>query len=383
VGPPPNGWVGVAVGSDMFTNEPGLRVRHISARPVLVPMRRPLRTSTGAIDAAPLLLLDLQTDDDVTGRAYLFGIDPFTLAPLRSLVESLGGIVVGDRLAPFEIEGKLRARLTVLGPHNLTGMALSGVDMAAWDALARARDMPLATLLGGRPAPVPAYNSNGLGIMPPAEVAAQASELVSEGFRAVKVRLGRPSGAEDLATARAVRAAIGGDVALMSDFNQVLSVREAVDRGRMLDGEGLAWIEEPVRADDLAGCRQVALELKTPVQIGENFSGLFQMREALTIGASDLVMPDLQRIGGVTGWLRAAALAQAFGVEMSSHLFPEYSAHLLSVTPTGHWLEYVDWASPVLQQPFVVEDSHLVVPDRPGAGLEWDEEAVARFRLQT
>jgi len=126
-------------------------------------MRRPLRTSTGAIEAAPLLLLDLQTDDDVTGHAYLFGIHPFTLAPLCSLVESLGGMVVGDRLAPFEIERKLRARLTLLGPHNLTGMALSGVDMAAWDALARARDMPLATLLGGRPAPVPAYNSNGLG----------------------------------------------------------------------------------------------------------------------------------------------------------------------------------------------------------------------------
>jgi mandelate racemase len=236
------------------------------------------------------------------------------------------------------------------------------------------------TLLGGRPAPVLAYNSNGLGIMPPAEVAAEAIELVSEGFRAVKVRLGRPSGADDLAAARAVRAAIGSEVALMSDFNQFLSVREAMERGRMLDEEGLAWIEEPVRADDLAGCRRVSVELEAPVQIGENFSGLFQMREALAVGASDLVMPDVQRIGGVTGWLRAAALAQAFGVQMSSHLFPEYSAHLLSVTPTGHWLEYVDWAAPVLQQPFVVEDSHLVVPDRPGAGLEWDEEAVARFR---
>ena len=381
MGPPPNGWAGVAVGSAELTAEPGLRVREVSARPVLVPMRRPLRTSTGAIEAAPLVLIDLLTDDDVTGRAYLFGIFAFTLAPLCSLVESLGGMVAGDRLAPFEVERKLRARLTLLGPHNLTGMALSGVDMAAWDALARARDIPLATLLGGRPASVPAYNSNGLGIMPPADAAAEALELVSEGFHAVKVRLGRSSGGEDLAAARAVRAAIGGEVALMSDFNQFLSVREAIERGRMLDGEGLAWIEEPVRADDLAGCHEVSVELSTPIQIGENFFGLFQMREALAIGASDLVMPDLQRIGGVTGWLRAAALAQAFGVQMSSHLFPEYSAHLLSVTPTGHWLEYVDWAAPVLQEPFLVEDGHLVVPDRPGAGLEWNEDEVAKFRL--
>lgn len=358
---------------------PELRVHHIEGRPVLVPMRRALRTSTGAIDQAPLLLIDLWTRDGVTGHAYLFGIQPFTLEPLRSLVESLGAMLAGDRLVPFEIERKLCARLTLLGSQNLAGMALSGVDMAVWDAVARARELPLVALLGGQPGRVPAYNSNGLGIMPPAEAAAEASELVAEGFRALKIRLGRPSPSEDLAAARAVRQAIGAEVALMSDFNQFLTVREAIERGRILDGEGLAWIEEPVRADDLAGCARVAAELQSPIQIGENFSGLFQMREALEMRASDLVMPDLQRIGGVSGWLRAAALAQAFGIEMSSHLFPECSAHLLAVTPTRHWLEYVDWAAPVLQEPFVVDDGHLVVPDRPGTGLEWDEEAVAQF----
>ena len=356
-------------------------MRGISARPVLVPMRRPLRTSTGAIDAAPLLLLDLLTDGALTGRAYLFAIHPFALAPLRALVESLGTMIAGDRLAPFDIAQKLSSRVTLLGRHNLTGMALSGVDMVAWDALARAHGLPLAMLLGGRPARVPAYNSNGLGIMPAADAAAEAAELVAEGFNAVKVRLGRPSPAEDLAAARAVRAAIGPDVILMSDFNQLLSLREAIERGRLLDSEGLAWIEEPVRADDLSGCSRVAKELETPIQIGENFSSPFQMREALTMQAMDLVMPDLQRIGGVTGWLQAAALAQAFGVEMSSHLFPEFSAHLLSVTPTRHWLEYVDWAAPVLQEPLSVEDGHVVVPERPGAGLDWNEQAVSRFRF--
>lgn len=349
---------------------------------MLVPMRRALRTSTGAIDEAPLLLIDLQTRDGVTGRAYLFGIQPFTLEPLRSLVESLGAMIAGDSLVPFEIERKLRARLTLLGSQNLAGMALSGVEIAVWDAVARAQELPLVALLGGRPGRVPAYNSNGLGIMPPAEAAAEACELVAEGFRAVKIRLGRQSPSEDLAAARAVRQAIGADVALMSDFNQFLTVREAIERGRMLDGEGLAWIEEPVRADDLAGCARVAAELQTPIQMGENFSGPFQMREALEMRASDLVMPDLQRIGGVSGWLRAAALAQAFGIEMSSHLFPECSAHLLAVTPTRHWLEYVDWAAPVLQDPFVVDDGHLVVPDRPGTGLEWDEDAVAQFAFE-
>jgi mandelate racemase len=362
-------------------SELALGIRGVRSRPVLVPLRRPLRTSTGSVVEAPLLLVDLLTDGGPIGRAYLFGIQRFTLAPLRALVQSLGEMVAGDRLAPFEIERKLRARLTLLGAQNLAGMALAGVDMAAWDALARARDLPLAALLGGQPGPVPAYNSNGLGIMPPAEVAAEAVELLAAGFGAVKVRLGRPTAAEDVATVRAVRGAIGADAVLMADFNQCLTVREAIHRGGLLEGEGLAWIEEPVRADDLAGCARVAGELRTPVQLGENFSGPLQMREALSLGASDLVMPDLQRIGGVSGWLRAAALADAFGVEMSSHLFPEFSAHLLRVTPTGHWLEYVDWAAPVLREPLAVAAGHVAVPARPGAGLEWDEEAVARFRF--
>jgi len=364
-----------------MTAAPALLVATVQARPVVVPMRRPLRTSTGAVEQAPLLLIDLRTAGGPTGRSYLFGVHPMTLGPLRALVESLGQRVTGDALAPLEMERKLRAGVTLLGPVGLAAMALAGIDMAAWDALARSREVPLATLLGGRPGPVPAYNSNGLGIMPAAEAAGEAMELLAEGFSAVKIRLGRPSAADDLAAARAVRQAIGPGAVLMADFNQYLSVAEALERSAMLDGEGLAWIEEPVRADDLAGCARVAAGVRTRVQIGENFSGPFQMREALSLGASDLVMPDVQRIGGVTGWLRAAALAHAFGVEMSSHLFPEFSVHLLRVTPTRHWLEYVDWAAPILQEPLPVRDGRVETPARPGAGLEWDEDAVARYAV--
>jgi len=179
---------------------------------------------------------------------------------------------------------------------------------------------------------------------------------------------------------RAVRAAIGPEATLMCDFNQSLSVADAILRGRMIDDEGgLAWIEEPIRADDFAGNARIAAALATPVQIGENFMGPEQMARALAAGACDFVMPDAQRIGGVTGWMRAAALAQAAGLEMSSHLFPEISAHLLAVTPTCHWLEYVDWASPVLAAPPAVVDGMLVPSDAPGTGIDWNEDAVRRF----
>lgn len=359
-----------------------LRILEVQSRPVIVPMKRPLRTSSGAVTQAPLLLIDLHTEERITGRSYLFGYQPFTLKPLHDLVQALADMVKGETAAPLDIERKLRARVTLLGPYYLLGMALSGIDMACWDALATAAGVPLAALLGGSAGSVPAYNSNGLGIMPADEAADEAIQLVEEGFRAIKIRLGRATAEEDLAAVGAVRKRIPDAVLLMADFNQALSVNDALRRGRMLDDEGLYWIEEPVRADDFAGCARVSAELKTPVQIGENFSGIYQMQDALTARASDFVMPDVQRIGGASAWLRAAALADAAGCEMSSHLFPEISAHLLAVAPTRHWLEYVEWANPVLEQPLKIQGGEAVVPERPGTGMTWDERSVERFRVK-
>jgi mandelate racemase len=357
-----------------------LAIRDIRVRAVAAPMKRPLATSTGAVSVAPLLLIDLRTTGGITGRAYLFGIGRNALAPIAKLVEAMADMVKGDAVAPFEIERKLRARHTLLGVHNIVLFAMSGIDMAAWDALGQALGEPVATLLGGKPQPALAYNSKGLGIQPLKPLAHEAVELVKEGFDAVKLRLGRPRAEDDIAALRAVKKAIGAKITLMVDFNQGLSVAEAVKRGRMIDDEGgVAWIEEPVRADDFSGCAKVAREVATPIQIGENFMGPEQMAQAIAAGACEYVMPDVQRIGGVTGWMRAAALAQGAGLEMSSHLFPEASVHLLAVTPTRHWLEYVDWANPILDDPVQIRDGHAIVPARPGLGMKWNEKAVSKF----
>lgn len=359
-----------------------LTIRDIGVRAVEAPMKRPLATSTGALTRTALVLLDLHTDAGITGRSYLFPIGRHNVAPVVKLVEAMAQMLQGDALAPFEIDRKLRARYTLLGVHNIVLFALSGIDMAAWDALCHAHGEPLVRLLGGVPGPVRAYNSNGLGIMPLRPLVREAAELVEEGFAAVKLRLGRPHAEDDIAALREVRKAIGAQVQLMVDFNQGLSVAEAIRRGRMIDDEGgVLWIEEPVRADDFAGCAKVAREVGTPIQIGENFMGPEQMAQALAAGACDFVMPDAQRIGGVSGWLRAAALAQAAGLEMSSHLFPEASAHLLAVTPSRHYLEYVDWANPILAQPLELHDGCALISGRPGLGIAWNEKAVKRYAL--
>jgi mandelate racemase len=359
-----------------------LRIKAIRVRAVAAPMKRPLATSTGALTVAPLLLIDLQTDGGIVGRSYLFAIGRHNLKPLAALVEAMSEMLMGDAVVPFDIEAKLRKRHTLLGVHNIVLFAMSGIDMAAWDALGQAQKLPLVRLLGGAPRPVLAYNSKGLGIMPLKALAKEALELVEEGFGAVKLRLGRSEAQDDLDALCAVKKAIGPKIALMVDFNQGLTVAEAIRRGRMIDEEGgVLWIEEPVRADDFSGNARIAREVATPIQIGENFMGPEQMAQALAAGACDYAMPDAQRIGGVTGWMRAAALAQGAGMEMSSHLFPEVSCHLLAVTPTRHWLEYVDWADAVLEEPARLKDGHVLIPERPGIGMRWNEKAVKRFQL--
>jgi mandelate racemase len=356
-----------------------LHVRHVDARAVVAPLATPVRTASGAVLNAPLLLIDLQTIEGPVGRAYLFGYQAFTLRPLRDLVLGLAEAIKGDPLAPVDLERKLRARLALFGARGLQGMAVAGLDMAAWDALAVAAGVPLATALGGRPRPIRAYNS--LGMIPAGEAADAAAKTVAAAFSGLKIKIGWPTLEEDLAVVRAARGALSDDVALMVDFNQSLTVAEAIRRGRALDTEGVAWIEEPVRADDLRGSAAVTAALSTPIQIGENLSGPFEMEEALRLGAADLVMPDVQQIGGVTGWLRAAALAHAAGIPCSSHLFIEASAHLLAVTPTCDWIEYLDVAAPVLAEPLRPVDGALGAPSRSGLGLAWDEAAVRRYAI--
>jgi mandelate racemase len=356
-----------------------IRIKRFVARPVIVPMNLPLQTSTGAVAKAPLVLIDCETDQGAQGHAYLFSITPSALKPLTSMVNEMSDMLAGDELLPFEIERKLTRRFTLLGLAGLQRLAQSGIDMAVWDALARARGLPLARLLGGAPKPVRAYNSKGLGIMPAGAAVDEAHKLLAEGFHAAKIRVGRPDAREDLNVVRAVRKALGDQVTLMCDYNQALTVAEAIRRGEMLDDEGLLWIEEPIRHDDYAGCARVADALRTPIQIGENFDSAFAMQSALSMEACDFVMPDVQRIGGVTGWLRAASLAHAAGIEMSTHLFSEVSAHLLCVTPTAHWLEYVDWADAVLAKRLTIKDGYALPGEEPGNGIAWDEKEIAKY----
>jgi mandelate racemase len=365
-----------------MSTAPQLTIRAIRSVGVEVPMTYVLGTSRAAITKAPLLLIDLETEEGMTGRSYLWCYMPGIMPAIASALALLEQFVKGDRVAPLDLWAKLQARFALMGVQGIVRMAMAGLDMAAWDAVAIAAGVPLVKFIGAEPRPIPAYNSCGLGLMAsPQAVADEAEKLLAGGFRAVKLRLGYATMQEDLATVRAVRRRIGDGTALMVDYNQALDVREGLVRGRMLDEERIYWLEEPIRHDDYVGYATLKRALKTPIQIGENFSLPTSMEAALAAGAATYVMPDLERIGGITGWQGAAKLAAAHGIKMSSHLFPEVSAHLLAATPTCHFLEYVDWAASVVCDPLRIVDGHAMVPDRPGNGLVWNPTAVERYRI--
>ena len=340
----------------------------------------PILSKVGFFHDWPLILIDLDTEEGIVGRSYL---EPYLKQAARYLVPAimdLAELLRGQLLAPFEFFRKGINALHLVGREGLSMIAVAGLDMAAWDALAQAAGMPLAVFLGGTLGPVPAYNSNGLWPTPVEALGKEAEALVGEGgFTALKLRLGRDRLADDLAAIAAVRQSVGEEVKLMCDFNQGLSLGDALQRCHALDDQGLFWFEEPIVYDNLAGYVQLTRELKTPIQLGENFYGPRALYQAIVSGAGDFVMPDLMRIGGVSGWLRSAAIAGAAGIPMSTHLYPEVAAHLMRVTETAHWLEWQDFANPILAEPFRLQDGHLMIPDVPGSGISWDEDAVRRY----
>ena len=354
-----------------------LTLRKITARAVIAPIARPVKTAVGTIPAAPLVLIDVATDQGITGRAYIFGYTPLTLKPLVELIERIGDDLGGQPIAPVDLSAALDRKFRLLGTQGLLGMALSGLDMAFWDALGQAAKQPLATLLGGAPRPLTAYDS--YGVVDPVADRHHLETSLARGFRGIKIKGGDGDVANDVRVVRAVRDIIGPDVALMLDFNQSLDPAGALRRIERLAPYDLTWIEEPVPAENLQGHAEVRSASPVRIQSGENWWFPRGFAEAIAAGAADFIMPDLMKVGGVTGWMRVAAQAEAASIPLSSHLFAEASAHVLAVTPTAHWLEYLDMAGAVLQQPVEINDG-TVTARGLGLGMVWDEAKVAKHR---
>jgi L-alanine-DL-glutamate epimerase-like enolase superfamily enzyme len=359
-----------------------MKIVRVVVHPLRLPLRRSLRTSIHDIRAVDTVLVELQGDAGAVGSGYCFAFGERRAHALQSLVEDLATVYEGqDARATRSLFDRAWRSINFLGHTGVSVMALAALDTACWDLTAQAAGLPLWRFLGAAHNRVPAYASSGLWLdRSTDELVEEARAFVDAGHRAVKMRLGR-SPDEDLARARALREVLGPDVNLLADVNQGWDETTAIRTGRALEEIGLYWLEEPLPYEDLEGSARVAAALVTPIASGETEYGWLGMKRYLDARAADILMPDLQRMGGVTGYLKAVNLCEAYQTAVSSHLFVEASGPVLATASHGVILEHMDWWEPLFDDRLAIVDGAVVLPDRPGIGLGLNRAALAKYRV--
>ena len=351
-------------------------------RGVNVPLNEPLIAHIGTFTKWPYICLDIKTDSDIVGKSY---IGPYLVEQLPSIAACMKALLEKFKnrvIQPTQFYHEGTKALSLLGFKGIGIYALAAIDIAFWDANAKAYDSPLVIHLGGSIKPIRAYNSRGLWLKPIHQLAKDAEKLRSEGdFNALKLRIGRETVEDDINAFNEVKRGAGKDIKILSDFNQCYTLPEAMKRMKKLDNIGFEWFEEPIIYNDFIGCSKLTEMISTPVAIGENFHGPKDLLDAINNRACDMIMPDLMRIGGVSGWIKSSAIAEVNNIDFSTHLYPEVSAHLMSVTPTANWTEWVDWANPIIKEPYKLEKGCIIIPDKPGTGIDWNETNMEKYSV--
>ena len=359
-----------------------LTITSVVVHRLAVPLPTPVRTARHDYTHADTVAVEMRTSAGLTGAGYCFAFGARRARALAELVEDLAEGYVGKPPAPQARHAEAWKALNFIGHAGLSLLALSALDTACWDLAARAANLPLFRFLGGDRTRVPTYASSGLWLDYSVDALEREAEtFIRQGHRAMKMRVGRTDPEEDIERVRVLRDALGGEAALLADVNQGWDEATAIRVGRRLETHGLYWLEEPLPYDDLAGCARVAAALDMRIATGETDYGSAGMKRHLEACAADVLMPDLQRMGGPTEFLRAAALCQAWQQPVSSHLFTETSAHLLAAVPNALILEHMGWWEPLFTEPLRIEDGCVILSERPGLGVELSPAALKRFAV--
>ena len=355
-----------------------MKITKLSTQAVVLPMATPILSALGGISRFGCVLVRIDTDAGVTGENLVFTLNNVRTGVLQEMVQSLFPLIEGRD--PGHI-GSFWSRawkdINFLGHKGVSVVGVSAVDGALWDIAGKACGLPIYRMLGGHSATVPAYHSGGMWLSSSIDqLAREAQGFMDQGFTAMKMRLGSATMAQDVARVRAVREAIGPDVKLMADANQGMTVSSAIRLGRMLEEFQLTWFEEPLPAYDLEGVARVAAALDTPIASGETEYTRYGFRQMLELKSADVLMPDLQRVGGVSEFVKVAHMAEAFDVPVSSHLFSDTSVQVLGGLANANYLEYMPWFSVLYNEPLQFDRGNAIVPERPGWGVTFNRDYI-------
>ncbi|MFH6783909.1 MULTISPECIES: mandelate racemase/muconate lactonizing enzyme family protein [Methylobacterium] len=360
-----------------------MKVDRVETRPILLRPERPIGSALGQLHAFGCILVTVRAEG-LTGENIVFTLNDRRTKVLRSLIDEMADLVIGQdagHIAGFW--SRAWRDVNFMGHKGMPVMGISALDGALWDLAGKRAGLPLYRMLGGASAHVPAYHSGGLWLdRSTDELVAEAARFKAAGFRMMKMRLSAGDPDWNVDRVRAVRAAIGPKVRLMADANQGLTENDAIRLGRRLEEFDLTWFEEPLPAWDVEGLARVAAALDTPIASGETDYTRYGFRRMIELRSADILMPDLQRVGGVTEFMRVGHLAEAHDLPVSSHLFPEQSLSVLGALANAHSLEYMPWFSDLYCERLDFADGSAIVPERPGFGFTFDEDRIRHLERQ-
>jgi L-alanine-DL-glutamate epimerase-like enolase superfamily enzyme len=358
-----------------------MKVTRVETRCVTVKLDKPIGSALGQLHSFGCILVFVHCDSGIVGENLIFTLNARRTRVLQSMVEEMADLVIGrdaGHIAGFW--ARAWRDINFLGHKGVPVVGISALDGALWDALGKMSNLPLYRILGGAQDRVPVYHSGGLWLSSSdKELVAEAERFAAAGFRAMKMRLGSPEPATDVARVRAVRTAIGPKIKLMADANQGLTESQAIRLGRALEEFDLTWFEEPLPAWDLDGLARVAAALETPIASGETEYTRYGFRRMLELRSADILMPDLQRVGGVSEFIRVGHMAESYDIPVSSHLFPETSLQVLGALANTIYLEYMPWFSKLYNETIEFAEGHAIVPERPGWGFTFSQDYVSHL----
>jgi L-alanine-DL-glutamate epimerase-like enolase superfamily enzyme len=348
-----------------------VKVDRIETHPVILPIEPPIASALGEMSKLGCIIVRLHTDEGIIGENLIFTLNDRRTKVLRQMVDELADLVVGQDAGHITaFSDRAWADINFIGHKGVSIVGISAIDGALWDAAGKAAGLPIYRLLGGAKTRVPAYHSGGLWLdASPDGLVAQAEDFLAQGFKAMKMRIGASGPTDQIARVRLVREVIGPDIRLMVDANQGLSESQAIRMGRELEAFNLFWFEEPLPAWNLEGLARVSEALDTPIASGETEYTRYGFRRMLDLRSADVLMPDLQRVGGVSEFVRVGHMAAAWDVPISSHLFPETSLQVLGGISNSILLEYMPWFSHLYNEEIEFDNGDAIVPERPGWGF--------------
>ena len=347
-------------------------IRSYQVSLVELPLPRPMATAIHRTQAVYCALLQVQTDD-AEGQSFVFSLNRHRALALKPMIDSLAAIYVqADENAVESLWQQALADLNPVGTQGFAISALTAWDTAVWDAIGCARQMPLCQMFGQVRDQLSAYASSGLWLNQSIdELINEAADFVAQGFRQIKLRVdGDIQASAD--RAMALRQALGDSIGILADANQSLDVDTAIQLARALERADIVWLEEPVIHHDLAGQRQVKDSSPIPIASGETDYTARGLEPTLAAGATDVLMPDLQRMGGLSEMRVVSDLAARYHTPISTHIFTEYSLSIAGSAPNCISVEHVDWFAGLFTQPVVIDQGQAQIPNGPGTGFRFD-----------